>query len=156
MQLFDIVKDKDAYIDGMIIHKEGNMINVLWSNGVIGPAKDDLSQLAFLGHRDVRRFLVTDILHTGHHGPEGMSKEGAKYDGRKDKVLLLEMDLINRGRGIILHLYDKSFFQILDRGIEPDERQAMDIYTTNFEKMYEENGKLMLRTLNSIYVLEGF
>lgn len=156
MNTFDILKCKENYHDGMIINKIGDMINVLWGNGLISTEKDDLSVLAFVGHRNVRRFLLEDIRRIEKDDMADQSKEGVKYDKRRGKVVLLDMDFVERGRGVILHLYDPSLLDIMTGQIEPDEDQVFDIYTTNFEKMYPKDDKVMLQTMNSLYVLKEF
>lgn len=88
--------------------------------------------------------FLEDILHTGHHGPEGESKVGEKYDKRRGHVTMFYEDgLCDRMSVTLLHFTwdeEDGCYYLCRR-----------THTTPFEVLYTENGYTMLRTLNSIY-----
>ena len=72
MELFDRIYDKDAYIKGTIINEDKNKkeFYVLWDNGVYGTVKEEYKEIKVLGHLNLKKFFVVDILHTGKDGKE--------------------------------------------------------------------------------------
>ncbi len=151
MEIFDRIYDKDAYIEGVIINKKGDDYKVLWNNGVYGNVREEYEEIKVVGHINFKKFYVVDILHTGHHGKEMESKVGEKYDRRRNKILLLDMDSLRLNHTIVLNLFDEDEFE--DK-TDADCISVDKVYTTAYEKMYKENDLIYLRTLNSIYVLE--
>lgn len=150
MKLYDLVEDYDAYIQGVLINEHNNQFNVLWNNDVIGIVDDTDDAINVIKPLRIKRFFVEDLLHTGHHGEEYEPKIGAKYDARRNKILLLDMDSLLVGDSLRLPLFETNYFTQLQ---ETDVEGNLVIYTTAFENIYEKDGYTWLRTLNSIYKL---
>ena len=150
MKLFDRIYDKDAYIKGTIINEDKNKkeFYVLWDNKVYGTVKEEYKEIKVLGHLNLKKFFVVDILHTGNDGKEFESKVGREYERRKNKVLILDMDELIKGQKLSLTVYEE-----VEKGNKTKEIEGYLLTTTAFEKIYEENGYTYLRTLNSIYQL---
>lgn len=86
-------------------------------------------------HRKMKYFKIIDILHTGHHGPAGVSKEGEKYAARRNRVFSLDMTTLEEGNTL-------TFFPVIK-------------WTTPFEKYWvDELNYHHILTLNSEYILE--
>lgn len=150
MELFDRIYDEDAYIRGTIINEDKNKkeFYVLWDNGVYGTVKEEYKEIKVLEHLNLKKFFVVDILHTGKDGKEFESKVGVKYERRKNKVLILDIDDLIKGQNLNLTVYEEVEEENKTKKIE-----GYSLLTTAFEKIYEENGYIYLRTLNSIYQL---
>lgn len=83
---------------------------------------------------NIKYFKIIDILHTGNHGPAGMSKRGMQYDKRRGKVFSLDMSSLIRGESL-------CFSPII-------------IWTTPFERFFYSDGYYHIVTLNSEYIVE--
>ena len=79
-----------------------------------------------------KRYKIIDILHTGHHGKEGESKVGEKYDRRRGRDFSIDLDEYNPGDTLIL-------FPV--------------VYTTPYEKSWSDDEFTYIKTLNSVYVV---
>lgn len=85
-------------------------------------------------NKNIKYFKIIDILHTGHHGPKGKPKEGAKYDTRRLRCFSLDMNSLQYGECLTFNPVIKL--------------------TTPFEKFWYENGYYHILTLNSEYIVE--
>ena len=56
MQIFDLIYDKDAYIEGLIIQKTKEYNIVIWNNNVIGFVKDDDESIEITRHTQYQLF----------------------------------------------------------------------------------------------------
>lgn len=83
---------------------------------------------------NIKHFEIIDILHTGHHGPAGVPKEGKKYDLRRGQVFALDMDSLKQGESL-------CFSPII-------------IWTTPFERFFYADGYYHIVTLNSEYIVK--
>ncbi len=155
MEICDKIYDKDALIYGIVIGKSGKYFKVLWDNDVLGNVEDNQEEVKIIEHGNIKMFKIIDILHTGYHGKEFESKVGEKYDNRRGKIMILDENSLKPGFGLRYELFDEEEAKKVNDE-HAEEITCSCIYTTNFEKMYEENGFTMLRTLNSIYKLEKF
>ncbi len=150
MRLYDIIKDTDAHIEGMLINEKDGVFNVLWDNDVIGIVDETDESLVVVKHSNTQVFLVEDVLHSGNKGEKYAPKEGEKYDNRRGKILLLNKDNLKKGVGTLrLPLFDKNFFDKIQK-----DRTCLLLYTTDYESLYGKKGSIMLRTKNSIYKLK--
>jgi len=154
MQIFDLIYDKDAYIEGLIIQKTKEYNIVIWNNNVIGFVKDDDESIEIIKHTGYQLFEIIDILHTGHHGVEFESKVGKKYDIRRNKIALINMDEVIPGKMVTFILFDKNEFKNIDDSNHYIANEPL--YTTSFEKIYEKDEFTYFRTLNSIYKLKKY
>ena len=152
MRLYDIIYDKDAYIEGILVNEKDGVFNVLWRNDVIGIVTENDDSLDVVSHLDMQSFYIEDILHTGNSGVEYTSKIGQKYDERCNKVLLLDRNSLQYGNELKFYLFSPTFFN----KIQETGSVYKLLYTTAFENIYEEDGYIMLRTFNSIYKLTTF
>ena len=151
MKLFDLIYDNDALIEGLIVAKQGDNFRVLWNNGIIGDVKEEYKEIEVLRHLNIIPYEIIDILHTGHHGPEGQSKVGAKYDRRRGKVAFVNVENFVPGNGLVLHLFDKEDYENLSNLVV---LTTNALYTTVFENFYESEGFSYLKTMNSLYKLK--
>ena len=154
MKLYDIIYDKDAYISGLVIGKLNDEFLVLWDNDVVGRVLEEYEEIEVVGHSNIKKFIIKDILHTGHHGNEFESKIGEKYDRHRNKLLLLNMDSLIQDRSLRLQIFNIDEYNDIVNGRISESNSHNTIYTTAFERIYEDKGYSMLRTLNSIYKLE--
>ena len=155
MQIGDKVYDKDAYINGVVIGKNDDHFKVLWDNDVLGSVNEDIDDsLEISSDPNIKVYLIEDILHTGHHGPEDESKVGAKYDDRRGKMFVLDTSELEVGEPAVFKLYNKKDIDDSDNNSAVLDIPYQHLYTTIFEKIYEEDGYTMFRTLNSIYKLK--
>ena len=87
---------------------------------------------------------LEEILHTGHHGPEGERKVGEKYDKRRNTYCRLIPENPQFGESVtILHYNDPEDWHSLP--------PVFCTFTTPFEYITEEDKYIVMRTLNSIY-----
>ena len=149
MQIFDLIYDKSAYIEGLVIGKTKEYNIIFWNNGIIGFVKDDDEDIEIREHTNYQLFEIDDILHTGHHGVEYESKVGKKYDIRRNKIALVNMDEAIPGKMVTFTLFDKNEFKNIDDSNHYISNEPL--YTTSFEKIYVKNEFTYFRTLNSIY-----
>lgn len=77
-------------------------------------------------------YQIMDIRHSGKKGPEGVSKEGHKYDERRNRFILVDVDTLNVGTPCV---FDPLMI------------------TTPFVKFDTDDEYDYIRTENSIYVL---
>ena len=88
---------------------------------------------------------LEDIQHTGHHGPEGESKVGDKYDRRRNTYCrLIPTRNFIKGESIGILYYEtiEEYKKLLT---------AHNICTTPFVSYSEDDDYVILRTMNSIY-----
>ncbi len=94
-------------------------------------------------NKEIRLYLE-EILHTGHHGPEGERKVGEKYDNRRNTYCRLLPENPQRGESVtILHYDDIESWKSLS--------PVFCTFTTPFDCLTEEEKYIVMRTLNSIY-----
>lgn len=151
MKIFDKIYDSDAYIEGVILDKKDDVFFVLWDNLVYGKVKENFENISVKEHLNLGKYLVVDILHTGHHGKEFESKVGKKYEVRKNRILILNLDDLEKDHGLVLNLFGNLE---TNKETNPEPVNVFQVYTTPFEELYEKDNFVYLRTLNSIYKLK--
>lgn len=92
----------------------------------------------------MKMYRIIDILHTGHHGPVGVSKKGGKYDERRGQFFMFDDKNTKVGDTAI-------FWRPLDNKTAS---QLPFLFTTEYEGIWREGDKVIIKTLNSYYVVE--
>lgn len=154
IKIYDAIYDNDAYISGIIIGQQNDEFIVLWDNDIIGRVKESYSEIKVVIHFNFKKFIIEDILHTGNHGTAYESKVGEKYNRRRGKLLLLDINKLNTVNECLeFNLFDIYEFNEAING-QLDELVRKVLITTPFKSLYTSGDYTMLRTLNSIYKLK--
>ncbi len=153
MKLYDFVYDTDANIEGLIIKKGEDYDTVLWDNNVLGLIKEDDPALKLTGiKRNIHKYVIVDIFHTGNTGPKGEPKTGEDYEIRKDKIVYLDMKSLplSINEHLIWNLYDPKDL----RGVKAARQiDCQKLTTTRLKEVYNDRGCLFIKTKNSLYKL---
>lgn len=92
----------------------------------------------------MKTYRIIDILHTGHHGPAGVSKKGSKYDKRRGQFFMFDDKNTKIGDTAI-------FWHLLDNKTAS---QLPFLFTTAYEGIERKDDKVIIKTLNSHYIVE--